>query len=267
MNDSSRTTTPPSGERLRRATFPRAFQGYDRDAVHAFLDEVAEWMDRSAVGGVPGTPNVRRELERVGEQTAGILTAAEEAATKLKAEATEYAKSLRQATDEETRRAKVETNRKAEQLIAEAEAKAGRIVDEAVARRRRLNQAITSLLERRDEIAEEAQRLADALLHAVDALRADRLEELQEATPVAADAEPADAEPADAELEPVAEAHPRDGEEEPAEDEEAPVEEIEGDLAAEEQPAQSPRTGRFAAEPTELVPADEPEPVVRRRPY
>ena len=259
MNDPSRTTIPPSGEKLRRATFPRAFQGYDRDAVHAFLDDVAEWMDNRATGATPGTPDVRRELERVGEQTAGILTAAEEAAAKVKGEAAEYAKSLRQATDEQTRRAKVEANRKAEQLIAQAEAKAGRIVDEAVARRRRLNQAITSLLERRDEIAEEAQRLADALLHAVDALRADRLEELQDAEPVAA----ADAGPAEADPEAV----------EPDEDladepEDELVEEVEGDLAGEEHSLKPRRTGRFTPEPTELVPESEPETAVRpRRPY
>lgn len=251
MNDPRplKATTPPSGEQLRRATFPRAFQGYDRDAVHAFLDEVAEWMDSRAVGDAPSTPDVRRELERVGEQTAGILTAAEEAAAKLKGEAAEYAKSLRQATDEQTRRAKVEANRKAEKLIAEAEAKAGRIVDEAVARRRRLNQAITSLLERRDEIAEEAQRLADALLHAVDALRADRLEELQDAEPVAAaEASPADAEPEAAE-------DPDD--ELVGEPEEDVVEEVEGEVAEAEHPLRPRHTRRFAPEPTELLPEDD----------
>ena len=40
-----------------------------------------------------------------------------------------------------------------DEMIAEAEAKSQRIIDDAVARRRQLNQAISSLLERRDEIA------------------------------------------------------------------------------------------------------------------
>ena len=60
---------------------------------------------------------------------------------------------------------------KADELVADAEAKAERIIDDAIERRRGLNQAITSLAERRDEIADEAQRLADELLEAVDALR------------------------------------------------------------------------------------------------
>jgi DivIVA domain-containing protein len=163
----------PSADLLRSASFPQAFKGYDRDAVHAFLDRVAEWMEHGAAGIQQAGPDVRRELERVGERTAGILTAAEEAASKLRAEASDYAASLKETADEELRKATADANRKAEELVAQAESKAERIVDEAIARRRGLNQAISSLVERRDEIAEEVQRLADELLSAVDGLRAE----------------------------------------------------------------------------------------------
>lgn len=169
----------PSPEQLRSASFPQAFKGYDRDAVHAFLDRVADWVEGGAAGVRQAVPDVKRELEKVGERTAGILTAAEEAAAKVRAEAAEYASATREAADEELRRATAEANRKAEELVADAEARAERIVDEAVARRRQLNQAISSLIERRDEIAEDAHRLADELLGAVEALRADSVEEEQ----------------------------------------------------------------------------------------
>ena len=47
------------------------------------------------------------------------------------------------------------------------------IVDEAIARRRALDQAVNSLIERREEIAEQAQHVADQLLEAVEAMRTD----------------------------------------------------------------------------------------------
>jgi predicted transcriptional regulator len=68
---------------------------------------------------------------------------------------------------------KLNAGQKADELITEAESKAEAIIDEAIARRRRLNQAVTSLVERREEIAEETQRLADQLLEAVEAVRLD----------------------------------------------------------------------------------------------
>ena len=58
-----------------------------------------------------------------------------------------------------------------DEMIAEAESKAQQIIDDAIARRRQLNLAISSLLDRRDEIAAEAARLAEELLAAVEELR------------------------------------------------------------------------------------------------
>ena len=224
-------TDVPSGADLRHASFPQAFKGYDREAVHAFLNRIADWIDTGGAGVLPGVPDVKRELERVGERTAGILTAAEEAAAKVRSEAGEYAASMREGAAEETRRAQIEAGRKAEELVAEAESKAERIVDEAIARRRRLNQAITSLLERRDEIAAEVQTLADDLLGAVDQLRAEQ----DEAVAGEIDPEPLGAE---------------DG------------------GAVDDESSDDPGSGRFApelaGEPTELEPSDERETTVHR---
>jgi DivIVA domain-containing protein len=177
-----------SGAELRQARFPQSRRGYDPEAVHAFLDRVADWVE-SRAGGANADPGVTSELEKVGERTAGILTAAEEAAAKLRTEAKDFADELRKDAEDETRKVKLNASQKADELISEAESKAEAIIDEAIARRRRLNQAVTSLVERREEIAEETQRLADQLLEAVDAVRLDEPVEEEEAA--AADQEDA----------------------------------------------------------------------------
>ena len=170
------TPTPPgsdplSGEDVRRATFPQALRGYDREAVHDMLDRVADWMEGKGSAVSSAAPGMREELAKVGEKTAGILTAAEEAARNLRDEAAEYAERLRADADDEARKARLNASQRMDEMIAEAEAKAQGIIDDAIARRRQLNQAISSLVDRRDEIAADATRLAEELLAAVEGLR------------------------------------------------------------------------------------------------
>ncbi|MDQ3758720.1 MAG: DivIVA domain-containing protein [Actinomycetota bacterium] len=159
-----------SGAQVRRATFPQVLRGYDREAVHELLNRVADWMEGKA-GTAAGTPGMREEFAKVGERTAGILTAAEDAAADLREEAKQYADRLRQEADDESRKARLNASQRMDEMIADAETKAQRIIDDAVARRRQLNQTISSLLERRDEIAADAAKLADQLLEAVEVLR------------------------------------------------------------------------------------------------
>jgi DivIVA domain-containing protein len=177
--DAGDTPTPPppgsdplSGEEVRRATFPQALRGYDREAVHDMLDRVADWMEGKGSAASSAAPGMREELAKVGEKTAGILTAAEEAARNLRDEAAQYAERLRADADDEARKARLNASQKMDEMIADAEAKAQRIIDDAIARRRQLNQAISSLVDRRDEIAADATRLAEELLAAVEGLRA-----------------------------------------------------------------------------------------------
>src|SRR5205814_830532 len=62
-------------ERVRSATFPVARRGYDKREVDRFLTSLAEWLE---TGGADQSRNdvIRRELERVGEETGRILTEA-----------------------------------------------------------------------------------------------------------------------------------------------------------------------------------------------
>ena len=162
---------PLSGEEIRRATFPQALRGYDRQAVHDMLDRVADWMEGRAGTISNATPDMREEIAKVGERTTGILTAAEDAARKLREEATEYAERLRADAEDETRKARLNASQKMDEMIGEAEEKAKAIIDDAIARRRQLNVAISSLIDRRDEIAADATGLAEELLGAVEDLR------------------------------------------------------------------------------------------------
>jgi DivIVA domain-containing protein len=160
-----------SGEEVRRATFPQALRGYDRQAVHDMLDRVADWMEGTAGAVSSATPGVREEFAKVGERTAGILNAAEEAARNLRDEAVEYAERLRADADDEARKARLNASQKMDEMVADAETKAQKIIDDAIARRRQLNLAISSLIDRRDEIAADATKLAEELLGAVEDLR------------------------------------------------------------------------------------------------
>jgi DivIVA domain-containing protein len=162
---------PLSAEEVRRVTFPQALRGYDRQAVHDLLDRVADWMEGNAGSVSNAAPGVREELAKVGEKTAGILTAAEEAARNLRDEAAEYAERLRADAEDESRKARLNAGQRMDEMIAEAEEKSRKIIDEAVARRRQLNLAITSLIDRREEIAADTTRLAEELLAAVEELR------------------------------------------------------------------------------------------------
>ena len=171
---------PLSGEEVRGATFPQALRGYDRQAVHDMLDRVADWMEGKAGAVSTAAPGVREEIVKVGERTAGILNAAEDAARNLRDEAAEYAERLRADVEDEARKARLNASQRTDEMIAEAEEKSQGILDEAIARRRQLNLAISSLIDRRDEIAADAARLAEELMSAVGDLRSPAPESSEE---------------------------------------------------------------------------------------
>jgi DivIVA domain-containing protein len=80
-------------DRIRGATFPIARKGYDKREVERYLGRLADWLEH---GGADESRSelVQRELERVGEKTGGILTAAEAAAEELRLEAEQEAEEI-----------------------------------------------------------------------------------------------------------------------------------------------------------------------------
>jgi DivIVA domain-containing protein len=188
-------------ERVRVATFKQARRGYDRREVDEFLSRLADDLRAAELGlAAPGDddPNaLRRELERVGESTASILRAAEQTARELRGganrdaeevrrtaaaeaerlarDAEEAATSLREAAEEEARRLRLEASEKAEETMRSAQTRADSLVADAVQRRRLLETRIERLLERRDALIEEVERVAAELDEVASAERDDEL--------------------------------------------------------------------------------------------
>lgn len=110
-------------DRIRSATFPIGRRGYEKREVDRFLNRLAEWLETG--GGDPTRAElVRRELERIGEQTGRILTDAHDVSEQLRAEA-----------EREAKRIVEEAEAQAAQILAEARAEGKRILDEANERR------------------------------------------------------------------------------------------------------------------------------------
>ena len=182
-------------ERIRTATFTLTRRGYDKREVEQFLNRIADWLETGG-GDQARADVVRRELERVGQRTAGILATAEDSAEGIRADAeeeaaetTDRARSAAAATrrqadeySEETRAAAdsyavqvrgdaerygAETREAAERdarnMVAAAEAKSARIVEDGAARRRDIELVIADLVGRRDEVIADANRLAAEL--------------------------------------------------------------------------------------------------------
>jgi ElaB/YqjD/DUF883 family membrane-anchored ribosome-binding protein len=114
------------------ADFPVVFRGYDREVVDAHL----------------ATPQsaVRRELERVGHETAAILQRAHEAA------------------DEVARRART----KADARIEEADRQAEEMRREAEARLRRIDKDTDDVWGDRRKLLEDARAMGEALIRLAD---------------------------------------------------------------------------------------------------
>jgi DivIVA domain-containing protein len=187
---------PTPIESIRAANFAIGLRGYDRDQVDAFLARLADQLERApaappAESDVDDSGALRQELERIGERTKQILTAAEETAQELRSEAAskaqetrsaaekwanrvrgdaeEFADSTRAQVNEEARLARAEASRKADELVTGAEQRADEVLQDTANRRRLLETRIESLVERRDAILADARALVDELSTALAA--------------------------------------------------------------------------------------------------
>jgi cell division septum initiation protein DivIVA len=128
----------PLPRAVRDPSFPTAVRGYDRRAVDMYVERVNRLIAELQVSGSPKAA-VRHALERVGEQTSGILQRARETAEEITTGAREEA-------EETTARARAE----GKEIIAEARREAGEHIAGARAEA--------------DEIVATAQSTADEML-------------------------------------------------------------------------------------------------------
>jgi DivIVA domain-containing protein len=78
---------------IRDPSFPAAIRGYDRRAVDAYVERVNGLIAELQVSGSPPAA-VRHALDRVGEQTSGILQHARETAQEITTSAREEAEDM-----------------------------------------------------------------------------------------------------------------------------------------------------------------------------
>ncbi len=182
-------------ERIRSATFPVARRGYEKREVDRFLLSLAEWLETG--GADQGRSDaVRRELERVGEETSKILTEAHDVAERLRVQAEREAEGLTEGAQAQADRTRAEADkilaeaesvaetaaqklrtdadayatktrtdadREAEQTLTAARADAKRTVDEANSRKQDIESVIADLEARRDEVLGGLERLSSEL--------------------------------------------------------------------------------------------------------
>jgi DivIVA domain-containing protein len=115
-----RDPLPPE---IRDPSFSASVRGYDRHAVDAYVERVNRLIAELQVAGSPRAA-VRHALDRVGEQTSGILQRARETAE-------EITTSAREEAEETTARARAEAQDLLDRARREAEDATGRARAEA----------------------------------------------------------------------------------------------------------------------------------------
>jgi cell division septum initiation protein DivIVA len=153
---------------IRDVAFPSAGRGYERRAVDSYVNQVNRLIAELEVGRSPQAA-VRHALERVGEQTKGLLQQARETAEEMTASAREEA-------DEQLARAKAE----AEETTTAARAAEAR-TEEIVAKAK--SDAAATLAGAKaeaDDIIARAQAEAEDVLARSRAEAAERLQRLEE---------------------------------------------------------------------------------------
>jgi len=128
-----------------RAEFPIVFRGYDREVVDAHLAAVEEDVLELHSTRSPQAA-VRRELDRVGKETAAILQRAHEAADEIAAR----------------------SRARADARVEEAEREAERIRRDAEQRARQLDKDVDEIWAERRKLVEDARTVGQALIRLAD---------------------------------------------------------------------------------------------------
>jgi DivIVA domain-containing protein len=156
---------------IRSKEFPPAMRGYERSAVDAWREEVAELV-RQLEDQAPRDAAVKRALEEVGKETSSILQRAHEAADDIASR----------------------SRSQAEGRLQRAEREAEITVTEAEARVRELDEDYKRIWEERTRLLEEMRQLADDVLGVADDA-ADRIEGPREADPITEENESVESSP------------------------------------------------------------------------
>jgi DivIVA domain-containing protein len=109
-----------AAERIREHTFPLAVRGYERQAVDLFVEQVADLV-AELEGRQTRETVVQRALDQVGEETAGILQRAHQAADELAARSRSQAEGRIQRADREAELLRRQADEYAEKVIVDTQ--------------------------------------------------------------------------------------------------------------------------------------------------
>lgn len=177
-------------DQIRRAQFPQARNGYEPEAVHAFLDEIAAWVEEALEEvTAPQQAPAQGGAARLSAATAAILTEAERAAAGIRGdaekeahatverirtradetrvEAERYAAAVRSSAAKEVAEAEAEAGGRAEVILKRAKAECREMIEEATRRREGAEASLQAISERRTRLLSEAAALADELARLV----------------------------------------------------------------------------------------------------
>jgi len=147
-----RARTQTAAEAVRSTQFPAAMRGYDREAVDAWREEIAELVARLEEQE-PRDTAVRRAIDEVGRETSAILQRAHESASEIEARSRSQADARLE-----------EADREAELTVREAEERADRLeADTRTVWEQRLR-----LIDEMRQLADEVLGVADDALERVD---------------------------------------------------------------------------------------------------
>ena len=149
-----------AADRIRAKEFPPAMRGYDRTAVEAWREEVAELV-LQLEDQAPRDAAVRRALDEVGKETSAILQRAHEAADEIASRSRSQAEGRLQRAE-----------REAEITVSEAEA---RVLE--------LNEDYKRIWDERARLLDEMRQLADDVLGVADDA-AERIDPPREPDPI-----------------------------------------------------------------------------------
>jgi len=178
---------------IRDVSFPTAVRGYERRAVDAYVERVNRVIAELEVGSSPQAA-VRHALDRVGEQTSGVLQRAREAAEQITAaalaEAEEITSSARAEAEQSLEEVKLQSHQlrgrskeEADQILAKAQAGAaeqlrqaeqqtGRVRQEAEERLSALQSDTEAVWDARRKLLEDIPRMASELMEVAGAAAA-----------------------------------------------------------------------------------------------
>ena len=109
-----------AAERIREHQFPLAVRGYERQAVDSFVEQVADLV-AELEGRQTRETVVQRALDQVGEETAGILQRAHQAADELAARSRSQAEGRIQRADREAELLRRQADEYAEKVIVDTQ--------------------------------------------------------------------------------------------------------------------------------------------------